>query len=1272
MKNIFKHILLPTALLIGTSSILTSISLSFNSSNTNESSSYYNSLGRKLIKNQDTIVLLNKSSSKEDLFKELNDNNISYDFVESYEGIIHGVRLDINSNNTSKLKSLTSVLSVDVNNYYTISSNSFDVENNVEEIYKTPLDNDSIKDMNVPSSSVTNDGEGVLVAILDDSFNIHHEAFKDLDSSIDIKVSKSNVDSIVKSSDFEADLTNLNYYLNRKIPYYHDYGGTLNKTTYEPIKEDDDLMYSSGVHGSHVASILGANGTFKGVAPNAQLALMKVGGEVPGLSGDNILSDDAIFKALNDAYYLGADIVSCSFGTDLDESSLTEDENAQILISRLKENGTEVNFASGNNGKGNFNTFESYRYDNVSNVENGSLGGYNVLEGVTSVASTNLTSDNFVTSDISTVSGIKIYGYDEITSSLLNYNSEPKMMRSLLDNDETVGKFEYVIVPGVGDSSDYNDVDVTGKIVLVKRGDIDLVSKIKNAKSHGAIGIIIANQEGLGSLINYDLQGNKSDDLIPTYSISYESYQTLLNQEEKAIYITKSLASDFSSEGSSQLLDINPQISAPGQNIAGISASNNGVTTNNEYRYLSGTSMATPNFSGAEALILSSQDFKDENAEKEFKDTLLNRIMSTADPIKQANGSYVSVRKVGAGEVDVSDAIKTKIYLEDPLTHESAIELKNNPEISEGHVKFDINIVNKENLTGKYTLNLSLGTPTITYVDSENSNGFLKGEKVQDSFYTKEVISDSLKVNLDGNKNQTISIDYQLDKSTLDSILEDFPNGTYLEGYVTLNNDTNNANLVDLSIPVLGFLGDYHKEDVIEPYNFEKEYYGDNKVYSSDMLNNFGETLGFKAMNFGSFMGVTNLGLDQIDMESVILNEKSIDDLFIPINYSYDENEDKFILYAGNIGSADTLYIQNFVNRSVKTNEITLTSLDTNQVVLTDHMFDTMVSEEDDYSLVKSKASVNLVNNGIFADFAYTIIPLKDKESGNYFEDGTYSLKFTYTLYDDYTYTKEYILEIDSTTKDVTFKDVYFDSKSLVITSNKDEISNVRINGITLNKTKLDNGDYQFGFTSEDMLDLSNNNISYPSFNDNIFANSYIEILGKSYGKLVGKVTLNGNAIVFNKSLKENEEVYLDKSRYSSYNGNKNIEAYTLSITDRFGMYKNLDKTNPYYVTLSLDERYIEASVDVYNLSDQNSINNSNNLSLISSSKDNLSLSFTLDSTSNVKSSLYYDFLLSYSGNIESDINLPLVIGLSVVGGLIVIGLVITFIIVMKEKKEER
>lgn len=1275
MKNIFKHILIPSLLVLGVSSFITSISLSSNSSKSNESSSYYNDLGKRFIKNDEVIILLNKSYNKEDLFKELEDKDIPYDFLDSYEGIIHGVKLKVNKSNINLISSLDCVLSIDENNYYLTSPSLLDVKDDLNSIYDEPLDNDSIKDMNVPSSSITNDGEGVLVAILDDSFNIHHEAFKDLDSSTKVKLTRSEVDSIVKSGDFDANLNNQTYYLNNKIPYFHDYGGTIDPTTLNTIKEDDDLMYKGGVHGSHVTSILGANGEFKGVAPFSQLALMKVGGELSSSSSTNVISDEAVLKALNDAYYLGADIISCSFGSDLDESMPTNDKNVVNVINRLKENNVEVNFAAGNNGKEGFNTFESYRYDLPTSVENGSLGGYSLVSGVTSVASTNLTSDNSVYSDISTLDGTKIEGWDQINSTLLNNNSAPKMMWSLVDEDEVRGKFDYVIVPNQGEDKDYEGLDVNNKIALVKRGGIDLVTKIKNAKKQGAIGIIIANQEGLGSLYNFDLQGTSSDELIPTFSISAESYETLVNQEEKSIYIGKTLYSSFSSEGSSQTLEINPQISAPGQNIAGISAENdNGVVTDDEYRYMSGTSMATPNFSGAEALILSSQEFNSSEEEQEFKSTLLNRIMSTADPIKQANDSYVSVRKVGAGEVDVSDAIKTKIYLEDPLTKKSAIELKNNSDISEGHIEFEVDIINKDKLTGNYSVNLSLGIPSITYVDSENSSGFLKGSKVQSSFYTKEVLNKTFDVTLSGEEVQKINVDYTLDKSLLDEILKDFPNGTYIEGYLTFDNIGNNTNLVDLSLPILGFLGDYHKEDVIEPYNFEKEYYNDDKIYSSDMLNQLGYSLGNKYMNFGSFMGVTNKTLETLDISNIILQQEPLDNEFIPVNYSYDEDSGKFIIYAGSIGSADTLYIQNYVNRSVKTNEITLTSLDTNEVVLTDHMFDTMVNEETDYSLIKSKATVSLVNEGYFAHFAYTIIPLKD-ESSNYFEDGTYSLKFNYTLYDGYTYTKEYILDIDSTSQDVSFKSVYFDSKSLVIVSSKDEISQIRINGINLNKTKLDNGDYQFSFDLDDINNLgrttSNNKMFIPSIESTYFANSYIEILGKSYGKLNGKVSLDGSAIIFNKTLKETDEVYLEKSRYSSYNGNSNVEACSLSITDRSGMYKKLDVENPYFVTLALEDKYVDSTVDVYNLSDQNSVSSSDNLTPLSSSKDGLSLSLTIDQKDNVTSTIHYDFLLTYSGDIKSDISLPLVVGLSVVGGLIVIGLVITFIVIVKDNKKK-
>jgi hypothetical protein len=56
--------------------------------------------------------------------------------------------------------------------------------------------------------------------------------------------------------------------------------------------------------------------------------------------------------------------------------------------------------------------------------------------------------------------------------------------------------FEYVVIPGIGRSSDYPDDDefYAGKIVLVKRGITTFEDKVRVAlKEKGASGIIIYN-----------------------------------------------------------------------------------------------------------------------------------------------------------------------------------------------------------------------------------------------------------------------------------------------------------------------------------------------------------------------------------------------------------------------------------------------------------------------------------------------------------------------------------------------------------------------------------------------------------------------------------------------------------------------------------------------------------------------------------------------------------------------------------------------------------
>ena len=68
------------------------------------------------------------------------------------------------------------------------------------------------------------------------------------------------------------------------------------------------LSFDGNGHGTHVAGIIGANGTLTGTAPGAQIIAIKA----MGSSGDGNWED--IFKAIDYAGKQGADIINVSIG----------------------------------------------------------------------------------------------------------------------------------------------------------------------------------------------------------------------------------------------------------------------------------------------------------------------------------------------------------------------------------------------------------------------------------------------------------------------------------------------------------------------------------------------------------------------------------------------------------------------------------------------------------------------------------------------------------------------------------------------------------------------------------------------------------------------------------------------------------------------------------------------------------------------------------------------------------------------------------------------
>lgn len=67
----------------------------------------------------------------------------------------------------------------------------------------------------------------------------------------------------------------------------------------------------------------------------------------------------------------------------------------------------------------------------------------------------------------------------------------------ITDWSSTSLTFEYVVVPGVGEESDYADLgDLTGKLALIQRGVTNFEDKVRIARSHGAKAAIIYNNDG--------------------------------------------------------------------------------------------------------------------------------------------------------------------------------------------------------------------------------------------------------------------------------------------------------------------------------------------------------------------------------------------------------------------------------------------------------------------------------------------------------------------------------------------------------------------------------------------------------------------------------------------------------------------------------------------------------------------------------------------------------------------------------------------------------
>ena len=984
--------------------------------------------------------LLQQNSLLNEISNTITSN---YRVTNRYSNIFNGFVLNVPSAYVSQIRRLSRVDKVNYNNF--LAEEMFYNDGVSYEIPLGSATTASSQTMEKPSG--TNDGAGTFIAILDTGFYIqtddkgvqtYHHVFAPLDAADAVVTQaslKAKIDAAGSSFHGKYDATHSTYY-NTKVPFYFDYGGDKQGAP----TQDYDVYAEGQDHGTHVASIAGGNAgaEYEGIAPRAQMALMKV--FTTYMSGQSYAQGaytEAVLNALEDCLVLGVDAINMSLGSNLND--FDDNEIVEQVIRELDSRGTFVNVAAGNDGKGQWSG-TVYRYWQADMVESNILSSYANNMGSFTVASTQ--ADYQFYGQALTIDGNNIQFSDQVT----NYNSttgrvEYNPERHLIDLITTYGKdeFEFVYLPGLGNVSEYEGIDVNGKVVVTNRGDITFKEKVDNAVARGAIAVgIIDNTNATEFNIRMSFSNNNDyNPAVPVVFILNKDKDVFENSTTSKLKLllntdldnpTARTISDYSSDGMRYDLAIKPEIAAPGENIKGAV-----LGAVDKYESMSGTSMATPNTCGATALMVG-EHLNDAN----YRKTIKSRLMSTAVPMKDNTPDhiYTSVRRQGAGLINLNAALNSKVYLDGvdssnaPLG-KAKVELGNNADIKEGKINLKFLGINEGPSAISYTAKTYVLAPKLDEYSEEAYPEFA-GQKFQTvDEQLVEVFEDNVSIapSTDG---VAININHQLGADKLAALNADFPTGCILEGYVILSA----SEQFDLSIPFLGYYGNLEDVSPVEPFNFEKE---EGKVYNSDLLNYLiTQSIGksdagdYTKADYASQI-VAGYWADTSKVSTsnaLVKNTSGItrildgnNEMVKTVGMNPFDNSLSNNLVVGNNGSSNTMIIQQYVNRSVYTNDLTLKNKATGEIVLNGHMFDNLMGSQRDnatdeiiYPLYKSHFDTSFYDTGYFAHRAYSIIPLYKTEGKNQinYPDGEYEMTFTYKLSAGSTFVKSYTLTIES------------------------------------------------------------------------------------------------------------------------------------------------------------------------------------------------------------------------------------------------------------------
>lgn len=377
---------------------------------------------------------------------------------------------------------------------------------------------------------------------------------------------------------------------------------------YDFADNDGDPMDEEG-HGTHVAGIVA--GSKSGIAPEAKIRAYKI-----FRKSETTTSTSLIVKGIDQAVKDKVNVINISIGT-VGGKALDSDPQS-VSVRNAINAGVVVVAAAGNKGM------------RSEEIEFPISSPSSVAESISVGAS-----DDGLTG-VLTVYQREIYG---------QYPAEAPLF--------TQGNYELVYC-GIGEKSDFQGKDLKGKIALIERGKIYFGDKNLNAKSAGAVGVIVYNNvSGMPKVQLVSQTDPSRKDFIPFLFVSYSDGLVLRGAVGKSISLSNryglGLISDFTSCGPTSDFYLKPDLLAPGTEIESAYLKNSTIR-------LSGTSMSSPVVAGAVALLMQA---KPNLKPGEIKAILMNTADVLVNPVSQK--SYAPYLQ-GAGRINLASAMSTNVF----------------------------------------------------------------------------------------------------------------------------------------------------------------------------------------------------------------------------------------------------------------------------------------------------------------------------------------------------------------------------------------------------------------------------------------------------------------------------------------------------------------------------------------------------------------------------------------------------------------------------------